>query len=102
MTLVKVVRVQRGDKVGGEDLVSVPLFEAEVKRRPLEFRTGQLGDVFGDAIEGRVSFADQRPAGMVHNPPKGQGANIVDPLDWRLRVRDHIFPILVVEIAVLH
>ena len=76
--------------------------DSQIKRFPLEVGGRHLLDVFRNAIEGRVIFADERPAGMVYEAAELQRANVVDPFGRCAWACDHVFTIFIIEVAVVH
>ena len=99
---VFVVRVERRHKEGREDLVAARLFDAQVEGFAFKVGAGQLRDIFGDSIQGRVAFADQRPASVIHQSAESQRPHIIRPLYRRLGIRDHVFPFFIIKISVFH
>ena len=59
-------------------------------------------NVFGDAVDLRVFFADERPASMIDDAAKSQRADVIRPLDWRVRIGDDVFAVFGVKMSVLH
>jgi len=102
VAFVEVIGIKSRDKIGGEDLISIGLLNAEIGRFAFKVGGGQLGNVFGDSIGGRITFAEQGAAGMIDESAEGQGADIIDPLNRRLGIDDDVFAIFIVKISVVH
>jgi hypothetical protein len=102
VTLVALVRIERGHEERREHSVAAGFLDAQVQSFALEVRRRKLRDVFDDAVQRRIGLAEQRAAGVVDDAAEAHRADVVDPLDGGLRRGDHVLARCVVEISVLH
>jgi hypothetical protein len=94
-----VERVEGGDVEGGERSIAVGGVAAKIQRLALEVLGGELLNVAGDAVVGRISPADQGTTRVVDEPAEVTRAKVVDPLDRRARIGDDVLALVFVEVA---
>jgi hypothetical protein len=59
-----------------------------------------LGNIFGDAVNSGIAFAQQNAAGVIDKTAKGNGTDVVNPLHRRFRIGDNVLSLGVVKVTV--
>lgn len=76
--------------------------QPKIKGFAFEIGRWHLLDVFSDAIECWITFANQRTTCMIDKTAEAKSADVVDPFCWGTRIGDHVFAVGIIEIAIIH